>query len=348
MAELETSYTDKQREIQKRLIETLRGYNPIFEDLCDTFALIDFYSALAETASVNNYVRPELSTDSSELTLMQARHPLLEKHVNFIANDIDMKKGESSFIIISGPNSAGKSTLLKTVGTNVYLAHVGSYVPCSSAVVPIIPSIHARIGAWDSLNMSTFTVEMTEMASILESATARSLVLVDELGRSTSCSDGFGLAWAISKKLAQAINAYTLFATHFHELCNLEKEIPSVKNYHMDADTEDHLRMCYTFKEGPFGDSFGIEAAERAGYPTEVMTAAKVKVRQLELLDQQTDKKEVKQVVEVKDNNRPYKNFIIAMKRAPTGSADEFKQYYMECMDKFFEEQRQLAYETVE
>ena len=348
ISELELSYTDKQREIQKRLIETLRDYNPVFEQLCDVFSVIDLYSSLAETATTNNYIRPVLSPDSSELSLVQARHPLLEKHVSFIPNNVDMKKGESSFIIISGPNSAGKSTLLKTVGCCVYLAHIGSFVPCEEATIPVIPSIHARVGAWDSMNMSTFTVEMTEMASILESATSKSLVLVDELGRSTSCSDGFGLAWAISKKLADGIGAYTLFATHFHELCNLDKEIPCVKNYHMEADTNDHLRMCYTFKEGPFGDSFGIEAAERAGFLPEVMEAARTKVRQLELIDEQNNGAAIPKK-EIKDFNKPYKHWAQAMKNISLNAGpQDFVKSYLEAKQMFEKEQKEVKYERVE
>jgi DNA mismatch repair protein MSH2 len=351
IVELEGSYTVKQREIQKRLIDTLREYDPVFEKLCETFSLIDFYSTLAEVATSNNYVRPTISPDSSDLSLVQARHPLLEKHVNFIPNDVEMKKGESSFIIISGPNSAGKSTLLKTVGCCAFLAHLGSFVPCTEATIPIIPSIHARVGAWDLMNMSTFTVEMTEMASILESASSKSLVIVDELGRSTSCSDGFGLAWSISKKLAVDIGAFTLFATHFHELCNLESEIKCVKNYHMEADTNDCLRMCYTFKKGPFGDSFGIEAAERAGFLPEVMQAARTKVRQLELIDEQKNGAAIPKK-EVKDFNRPYKRYIQAIKQYFTGNQsitpEDLVKVLEEAQKTFEDDQKKVRYEAVE
>lgn len=310
--ELEGDYSVKQREIQKTLLETLTEFSPVFDKLSETFANIDLYRALAQTASANNYCRPKLS-QSHNINLVQARHPILEKHVSFIANDITMKKGESSFIIISGPNSAGKSTLLKTVGCCVYMAHIGSFVPCTEAEIPIIPSIHARVGASDSMKMSTFTFEMTEMASILESASSNSLIIIDELGRSTSCSDGFGLAWAISKKLANDVGAFTLFATHFHELCNLESEIACIKNYHMQADEEDCLRMMFTFVKGPFGDSFGIDAAERAGFPAEVMKMAREKVRELEIIDASNDGKPVVRA-QVFDPNKPYLNYFRALK----------------------------------
>ncbi|EAY05592.1 MutS domain III family protein [Trichomonas vaginalis G3] len=346
---LESEYSVKQREIQKTLLETLTEFSPVFENLSEVFAKIDLFCALAQSAAANQYVRPKLSdVGSPEINLVQARHPILEKHVNFIANDIKMQKGTSSFIIISGPNSAGKSTLLKTVGCCVYMAHIGSFVPCSEATIPIIPSIHARVGASDSLNMSTFTFEMTEMASILESASANSLVIIDELGRSTSCSDGFGLAWAISKKLANGIGAFTLFATHFHELCNLEQEISCVKNFHMKADSEDCLRMMYTFAEGPFGDSFGIDAAERAGFPSEVMKAAREKVEQLEIIDKSNDGKPVARA-KVFDPNKPYVNFFRALKGTnfdDMGRASAIK-LFNELFKTFDEEKRNNKFEPV-
>jgi DNA mismatch repair protein MSH2 len=137
--------------------------------------------------------------------------------------------------------------------------------------------------------MSTFTVEMTEMAGILESAQSSSLVLIDELGRSTSCSDGFGLAWAISRRLASRIGAFCLFATHFHELCSLEHEMECVTNMHMDARAEEGLLMLYQLRDGPFPKSFGIDAAERAGFPPAVMRRATEKAIELELADGESD-----------------------------------------------------------
>ena len=305
--DLENEYSQKQREISTKLISTIADFAPLFQSLNDIFAQIDVFCAFATVANASNYVKPVLSHESSEINLVQARHPLVEKHCSFIANDVEMKRGESSFIIISGPNSAGKSTLLKTVGICVYLAHIGCFVPCDAATIPITCSIHARVGAWDCFHMSTFTVEMTEMASILESAKPSSLVLVDELGRSTSCSDGFGLAWAISKRLATGIGCFCLFATHFHELCNLESKIPCVANFHMDARAEENLLMLYQLKPGPFPKSFGIDAAERAGFPPSVMKRAMEKAVELEIAD--NEEGDTPSHIRI-DPNEPYRHLF--------------------------------------
>jgi DNA mismatch repair protein MSH2 len=193
------------------------------------------------------------------------------------------------------------------VGICVFLAHIGSFVPCDSAIIPITSSIHARVGAWDSFQMSTFTVEMTEMAGILESAQPSSLAIIDELGRSTSCSDGFGLAWAISKRLATRIGSFCLFATHFHELCRLEEEINCVKNLHMDAIADQGLLMLYRLKSGPFPKSFGIDAAARAGFPPSVMKRAIEKAKELEIADGEGG--EVSGPIRI-DPNEPYRNVL--------------------------------------
>lgn len=310
--ELESSYNHKQREISQKLFETLKEYAPVFQVLNDVFAQIDVFISLAYVAnsSPSGYVQPELVEKGDEIILEQARHPLVERRRDFIPNDIEMNRNSTSFIIISGPNSAGKSTLLKTVGICVFLAHIGSFVPCNRAVIPITASIHARVGAWDTPTRSTFTIEMEEMSGILQSARKESLIIVDELGRSTSCSDGFGLAWAISEQIAKNIGAFTLFATHFHELCNLEEVIPCVTNYHMDASSNDRLLMTYHLKKGPFPSSFGIDAAEKAGFPQEIMERAIVKEKELELADQEEGERPKRIVI---DPNERYRNFLRKM-----------------------------------
>jgi len=338
----EAEYTNQQKSIQSKVIDGLLKYDYIFLELGNVIADIDFHAALAEVSTTSNYVRPKFaSSDDPELILNNARHPLLEKHTEFIPSNIEMKKGDSSFFIISGPNSAGKSTLLKTVGCCAFLAHIGCFVPCDSAKIPIIPSIHARVGAWDSLHMSTFTVEMTEMASILESASSSSLVIVDELGRSTSCSDGFGLAWAISKHLATNIGAFTLFATHFHELCKLSDEIPCVKNFHMDAEVDDRLIMKYQLVPGPFPHSFGIEAADRAGFPQSVMKNARAKVRELEIADGEVEVSSTTKKQSF-DPNYPYLKFLrsIAQKEISLMNPKEYIEFIESGLSAFEEDKR--------
>lgn len=308
--QLEAEYNRASKEISQELFKTLKEFAPMFQILNDVFAQIDVYISLAFVANSSNFEKPVLVENGDEIILKKARHPLVEKHTEFIPNDIEMNRDSTSFIIISGPNSAGKSTLLKTVGICVYLAHLGSFVPCEEAVIPITASIHARVGAWDTPTRSTFTIEMEEMSGILQSARKQSLIIVDELGRSTSCSDGFGLAWAISERIAKEIGAFTLFATHFHELCNLENEIKCVANYHMDVSSDDRLLMTYRLKPGPFPTSFGIDAAEKAGFPQEVMERAIVKEKELELADQEEGDRPQRIVI---DPNERYRNFLRKM-----------------------------------
>jgi DNA mismatch repair protein MSH2 len=313
--EFEADYGQKQKEIVNALGSKLREFSPVFQILSDVLAEVDLFSTMAAVSSSAGFCRPVFADDSDRIYLEQARHPLVEKRCSYIPSTIEMKRGESSFVIISGPNSAGKSTLLKTVGICVYLAHIGCFVPCDKAVIPITSSIHARVGAWDSFQMSTFTVEMTEMASILESAQKSSLVLVDELGRSTSCSDGFGLAWTISKRLAKDIGAFCLFATHFHELCNLDHEIDCVTNCHMNAEArvEEGLLMLYQLKPGPFPKSFGIDAADHAGFPPSVLRRAREKAVELEIADGESG--DVVRHVRI-DPNEPYVNLLRKMLKA--------------------------------
>jgi len=291
LADLTADYNARQTELVEQVVAVAHSFVDVWLTVAATLAELDVLAGFAEL-SVNAptpFVRPEmLDADAGEVTLQGSRHPCVEAQdeVDFIKNDCDMRRGQSWFQIITGPNMGGKSTYIRQVGVAVLMAQVGCFVPCDAARIAVRDCIFARVGAGDCQlrGVSTFMAEMLETASILKGATARSLVIIDELGRGTSTYDGFGLAWAISEHLMQEIGCSTLFATHFHELTALRGEV-GVRNLHVETAIDKasgRLTMIYKVSEGACDQSFGIHVAEYARFPEAVLELARKKALELE------------------------------------------------------------------
>ncbi|MCL1863497.1 MAG: DNA mismatch repair protein MutS [Defluviitaleaceae bacterium] len=243
-----------------------------------TIATLDALQSLAEAAERNNYTKPHITNDS-HITIKGGRHPVVEKLTShaFVPNCTQMS-GTDHLAIITGPNMAGKSTYMRQVALIVLMSQVGSYVPAESAEISVSDRIFTRVGASDDLatGQSTFMVEMTEVANILNNATNKSLVILDEIGRGTSTFDGLAIAWAVLEHIAKKISSKTLFATHYHELTQLEGQLAGVKNYCFTAQETDDGDIVFLRKliHGEAGQSYGIHVARLAGLPPEVISQA--------------------------------------------------------------------------
>ncbi|TIB04831.1 hypothetical protein E3P92_00067 [Wallemia ichthyophaga] len=302
--EVQTAYDKKQSSLVKEVVGIAATYCPVLESLDNVLAHLDVLMNFAFVAdnSANPLVKPEVrEKGTSDMLLTEARHPCLEVQdgVDFIANDVMLKRDESEFLIVTGPNMGGKSTYIRQIGIIALMAQIGCYVPCTKATVPIFDCILARVGAGDSQikGISTFMAEMLETATILKSATKNSLIIVDELGRGTSTYDGFGLAWAISEYIAVELRSFCVFASHFHELTSLSNQQGHVKNLHVvahvqhDQDEED-VSLLYKVEPGVSDKSFGINVAQMAGFPDSVIKLAKRKADDLEDIEGSEEKRQ--------------------------------------------------------
>lgn len=266
---------------------------------CSTaLAELDVFCNLAERAETLLLAKPVLSTER-KISIKNGRHPVIEQ-INsepFIPNDTELNS-ENQLLIITGPNMGGKSTYMRQTAIIVFLSQIGSFVPAEYAEIGPIDRIFTRIGASDDLTSgrSTFMVEMTETANILNNATANSLVLIDEIGRGTSTFDGLSLAWACAHQLAMKNNSLTLFATHYFELTHLAQELNHVRNFHVEAhEYKDSIVFMHKIKPGAANQSYGLQVAKLAGIPKNVISIAQQKLKTLEL------KSEISQQVEIKN-----------------------------------------------
>ena len=251
-------------------------------------ATLDALASLAETATRRNYVRPVLH-DGDEIEIKNGRHPVVEAYISdsFIPNDLYLNNSTDRLLVVTGANMGGKSTVLRQVALIQILAQIGSFVPATSARLPMVDRIWTRVGASDDLasGRSTFMVEMTETASILHNATPRSLILLDEIGRGTSTFDGLSIAWAVAEYLHNSPDhsAKTIFATHYHELTELAESLPGAQNYQISATERDgEVVFLHKLQKGKATKSYGIAVARLAGLPQQVIERAKDVLAKLE------------------------------------------------------------------
>jgi len=271
-------------EIRQTLSDNIRR----FQKSADMVALIDMLHSFAAVAYENNYVRPVMTLDG-DINIIGGRHPVVESFVkqNFVRNDTHLSDDER-IMILTGPNMAGKSTYMRQVALIVLMAHMGCFVPADSASICIVDKIFTRVGASDNLasGQSTFMVEMSEVANILNNATPKSLLILDEIGRGTSTLDGLSIAWSVVEYISAHIRAKTLFATHFHELSELEGVVEGVSNYSITVkEIGDTIIFLHKIVRGGTDRSFGIEVAKLAGVPADVTSRAKNIMAALESKD---------------------------------------------------------------
>ena len=275
----------REKSLYETLLQDLGAYTLSLRETAQNIAEVDVLSNFAERAVLNNYSRPELNQQSG-IRITAGRHPVVERTLDdpFVPNDLEMND-KRRMLMITGPNMGGKSTYMRQITLIVLMAHIGCFVPAEAAVIGPIDRIFTRIGAHDDLSTgrSTFMVEMTEAANILNNATENSLVLMDEIGRGTSTFDGLSLAWAFAEYLAKQKQAFTLFATHYFELTSLPEKISSISNVHINAiEHGDRIVFLHSVKEGPANQSYGLQVAQLAGVPKNVITQARKKLQQLE------------------------------------------------------------------
>jgi DNA mismatch repair protein MutS len=267
-----------EQQLFEKIRQTLLPHVASFQELAHGVARVDVLSSLAVLAQDRRYCRPEITQDRV-LEIVDGKHPVLEQQLGteFVANDVNFRE-DDSLQLITGPNMAGKSTFIRQVALITLMAQIGSYVPAKSAKIGLVDRLFTRIGASDELHggQSTFMVEMTETANILNNATDRSLVVLDEIGRGTSTLDGLSLAWAIAEHIAANVKSRTLFATHYHELTDLSERFNGVKNLNVSVrEWEDQVIFLHRIVEGGTDRSYGIHVARLAGIPREVLERAR-------------------------------------------------------------------------
>lgn len=282
--------TERIEAIERRVFEALRAEVGAqiarLQRIAGRVATLDVLASLADVAAREGYVRPEVD-EEAVLEIVRGRHPVVERMMprdQFIPNDVTLAP-ESRMIILTGPNMAGKSTILRQVGLLVLMAQMGSFVPATRARVGVADRVFTRVGASDNLvrGQSTFMVEMAETSAILHSATARSLVLLDEIGRGTATWDGLSIAWAVSEHLHERVRCKTIFATHYHELTQLADEFVSVRNYNVAVqEAGERILFLHTLRPGGADRSYGIEVGRLAGLPSPVIARARALLKVLE------------------------------------------------------------------
>jgi DNA mismatch repair protein MutS len=269
------------------LRQKVLGYLDPVQDTADALAEVDVCCGLAETARLYNYCRPTLNT-SRNLHIKDGRHPVLDQHLaeeKFVPNDVLLEPQRNRLLLITGPNMAGKSTYIRQVALLTLMAQIGSYIPAAQAEIGLVDRIFTRVGASDDLSrgQSTFMVEMNETAAILNNATDRSLVILDEIGRGTATFDGLAIAWSVAEHLHDTIQCRTLFATHYHELTAMAQKREGVQNYNVAVrEWNDRIIFLRKIVGGAADKSYGIQVARLAGLPREIIDRAREILTHLE------------------------------------------------------------------
>ena len=276
----------RERELFEALRERIAGAVSRLQCAARVIAELDVLATLGEVAESEGYVRPRM-TEGFDLRVLGGRHPVVERMMpreKFIPNDVTLVEN-ARVIILTGPNMAGKSTILRQIGLIVLMAQIGSFVPARSAEIGVVDRLFTRVGASDNLvrGQSTFMVEMSETSAILHSATSRSLVLLDEIGRGTSTYDGVSIAWAVTEHIHDELGCKTVFATHYHELTQLSEELAAVRNFNVRVrEVGEEILFLHTLEPGGADRSYGIEVGRLAGLPRAVLKRARALLRQLE------------------------------------------------------------------
>lgn len=284
----EAKINQMEYELFIQIRETLQEYTSVIQETSKAVASLDVLAAFAEVSEKNNYIKPEVD-DGDEIMIQKGRHPVIERTIRdgiFVSNDTYLNKRDESMLLITGPNMSGKSTYMRQTALIVLMAQAGCFVPCENAKIGICDRIFTRIGASDNLaqGQSTFFVEMSELAYILNTATGRSLVILDEIGRGTSTYDGLSIAWAAAEYLSDPDRRIrTLFATHYHEMTSLEDTTEGIKNLNVDvAEENGDVVFLHKIARGSASRSYGIHVAKLAGAPYELLERAEEHLRDLE------------------------------------------------------------------
>lgn len=285
------AYEKQSSQLVQKALTVGATYCPVVEKLNERLGSLDVLAAFSRVALTApcSFVRAQIDVTGKKCSLKGANHILVVANSEkaFIANDLSMDRESSRLHLITGPNMGGKSTYIRSIALIALLNQIGSFVPCQEATLPLFDAIMCRVGASDMQlrGISTFMAEMLEASCILNLATEKSLVIVDELGRGTSTSDGFGIAWAIAKHLAEDIRCFSFFATHFHELADLEEAVPGVHNRHATANVDarsGQLTFLYSLVDGPADQSYGAHVAELAGFPKRVVDTSRKRALEFE------------------------------------------------------------------
>ncbi len=284
----------KSQELEYKLFSDFRNYSKEFVSLirltAECVAELDVYVSFAQTAVEHNYTCPDID-ESGDFIIKNGRHAVLEQILplgSYVPNDIELSytdNNKTQFMILTGPNMAGKSTYMRQQALITILAQIGSFVPADYAKIGIVDKIFTRVGASDDLTLgkSTFMVEMSETACILNNATQKSLILIDEIGRGTSTYDGVAIAWSVAEYIAQKIHARCIFATHYHELNVMTKTYPQIKNYRITISEENgHIEFLRKIVEGGASKSYGIQVAKMAGLPKSVISRSEELMKKMQ------------------------------------------------------------------